>query len=351
MEPRIIETSTVGPFDGADRQNRARRGVPVRRSLAFLLAILPLIAQTQTTNPPTAAEAHQPAYVLGTDDQIVVQVLDLDEIKGDHPIRIDSQGNIRLPIVGRVHVAGLTVEETEAELRKRFEVVLIDPEVTVVVADFRSHPVSVLGSVRTPGVQQLIGTKTLSEVLSLAGGANPDASNSIVITRREEAGLLPLPDTKLDPTGQFFIGHVNLKSLLEGSDPEENIAVESGDVISVPKGELVYVLGAVPKPGGYVLSDRETFTMLQVISLSGGFSPFASQKEVEILRPKVGTLDRLQIQVNVKAILTNKVKDVSIQANDVVYVPISGKKAATTRAVEAMIGMGGQIGAGLAIYR
>jgi len=317
----------------------------------MLLAILPLVAQAQVPQAPTTAEPQRPAYVLGTDDQLTIQVLDLEEIKGDRPVRVDSQGNIRLPIIGRVHVAGLTLDQTEAELRKRLETVLIDPEVVVLVAEFRSHPVSVLGYVKTPGVFQLTGKKTLSEVLALAGGPFQDAGNLIVITRPKESGPLPLTDAQLDPAGQFYIGHVNLKSLLEASNPQDNIAIVSGDVISVPKGELVYVLGAVPRPGGIVLNDRATPTVLQVISMSGGFSQFANQKQVVILRPKAGASDREQIFVDVKAMLTNKVKDFSLQANDVLYVPISGKKAATVRAIEAMIGMGTSIGANVAIYR
>jgi polysaccharide export outer membrane protein len=317
-------------------------------AIALLAGILRAQAP-QAATPPV--DAHQKAYVLGTDDQLVVQVLDLEEIRGDHPIRVDMQGNIRLPIVGRLHVAGLTVEQTEDELRKRLTSVLREPEVVVMVAEFRPHPVSVLGSVRTPGVFQLTGKKTLSEVLSLAGGANIDAGNTIVITRRKETGPLPLPDCQLDGTGEFYIAHVSLKSLLESRNPLDNIAIESGDAISVPKGELVYVIGAVPKQGGIVLNERETLTVLQVVSLSGGFERFANQKQVEILRLKPGATEREQIFVDVKAMLTNKTKDVPILANDILFVPISGKKAATVRAVEAMIGMGTTIGQGLAVYR
>ena len=307
---------------------------------------VPLIALLASAQSPVA-----PAYVLGPDDQVIVQVLDLEEIKGDHPILVDMQGNIRLPIVGRLHVAGLTVEQIEAALRQRLSTVLKDPEVTVLIAGFRSHPVSVLGSVRTPGVVQIIGKKSLSEVLSMAGGANPDAGNSIVITRRKEAGPLPLADAQPDPTGEFYIGHVSFKSLLEDSNPGESIQIESGDVISVPKGELVYVLGAVPRSGGYVLNERTTITVLQALSMAGGLDRFANKKNVEILRPKPGSNDREEILVDVNSMLAGKGKDVSLLANDILFIPVSGKKAATVRAIEAMIGMGTSVGTGLAIYR
>jgi len=314
--------------------------------VAFLLRGLAPVSQSL----PQPAKS-DPGYVLGPDDQIVVQVLDMEEIKGDRPILVDMQGNVRLPVVGRMHVAGLTVEQTEANLRERLLAVLKDPEVTVLLAAFRSHPVSILGAVRTPGVVQIVGKKSLSEVLSMAGGANPDAGNSIVITRRKEVGHLPLPTARLDTSEQFYVGQVNLKSLVDATDPEENIAIESGDVISVPKGELIYVLGAVPRAGGFVLNERETITVLQAITMAGGFDRFANQKSIGILRPKAGGTDREEILVDVKAMLTGKGKDVPLMANDVLFVPISGRKAGTVRALETALGMGSSIGTGVAIYR
>jgi polysaccharide export outer membrane protein len=314
-----------------------------RRALT-LLAILPLLARAQT-------EPARPAYVLGVDDQLVVQVADLEEIKGERPIRVDSQGNIRLPIVGRLHVAGLTVEQTEAALRKSFGAVLKDPEVTVLVSEFRSHPISVLGSVKNPGVVQIAGGKTLYEVLASVGGANPDAGNSILITRPKATGPLPLPDAQLDASGRFYVGHVNLKGLMDARTFQDNIVIEFGDVITVPKGELIYIVGAVPRQGGIVLNDRETLTILQVISLSGGFDRFANQKQVRILRPKAGTSEREQIFVDVKAMLANKKEDIPLLANDILYVPVSGKKAATVRAIETMIGVGSTAASYSLIYR
>jgi polysaccharide export outer membrane protein len=334
-----------------------KTGVRISRAgmMLMLLGTLAVTAGAQTSLPTAPAPLQRPAYVLDVDDQITVQVQDLDEIKGDRPIRIDMQGNVRLPIVGRLHVAGLTVEEVEAELTKRLGSVLKEPEVTVLVAEFRSHPVSVLGWVKNPGVVQLTGKKNLSEVLSMAGGANPDAGNTIVITRKKEAGPLPLPDAHPDPSGLYFIGEVNLKSLMEASNPRDNIAIESGDVITVPKGQLIYVLGAVQRQGGFVLNERENITVLQAITMAGGLDRFANQRSVEILRPKPGTNERAEIFVDVKAMLAAKTamnaSDVPLQANDLLYVPISGKKAATVRAIEAMIGAGTAIGTGLAIYR
>jgi polysaccharide export outer membrane protein len=300
--------------------------------------------------PPAPAPAGVATYILGPDDQIVIHVLDLEEIP-EKPFRVDMAGNINVPLVGRLRVAGLTVEQTEAAIHKRLESVLQNPEVTVFVSELRSHPVSILGSVKTPGVVQVTGRKTLTEVLSLAGGANSDAGNSIMITRRVASGPIPLPGATLDPSGQFYVGQVNLKSLTEATNPQENIAILAEDVISLPKGELVYVVGAVSRAGGFVLNERENITILQVISLAGGLDRFANTKKVKILRPKAASGNREEIVVDLKAMLAGNKSDMPLQPNDILFVPVSGTKAGTVRTVEALIGMGTSIGSQTAIYR
>ena len=311
--------------------------MPVKFLLLLLCAVLPVLYAQPPAGP--LALKSVPTYILGPDDQVVIRVLDLEEIP-ETPFRVDMAGNINVPLVGRLRVAGLTLDQTEAAISKRLESLLQDPEVTVFVAGLRSHPVSVLGAVRTPGVQQLTGRKTLTEVLSMAGGASPDAGNSIMITRPKESGPIPLPGAALDPTGQFYVAKVNLKSLTEAGNPQENIVIVEEDVISLPKGELVYVVGAVMRAGGFVLNEREAITVLQCVALAGGLDRFANKKEVKILRPKAATGDREEILVDLQAMFAGKKSDMPLLANDILFVPVSGRKAATIRAVEAMIQMG-----------
>ncbi len=306
------------------------------------VALLIAASMFQTADP-------QAGYVLGIDDQIVVRVLDLDEIndKTDKPIRVDMRGNIRLPIVGRITVRGLTVEQVEAEIKTRLKDVMQNPEVTVTIAEKRSHPVSVLGSVKNPGVHQITGTKTLSEILSLAGGISPDAGNSVKITRLKSSGAMALPNTAVDQGGAYTVGEVKVKALMEGRDPQNNILILPNDVVTVPKGELVYVVGAVKKSGGFVLNEKESISVLQVIALADGFERFASKGNSKILRPIPGSTERIEVALNVDDILKGKAKDVALQANDILFVPISGKKAAMSRGIDTAIGLG----TGLAVYR
>jgi len=326
------------------------------------LLVVPVLAQDPAAlrggapEPPQSQEAPgtpaetvaqlRTAYVLGPDDQLIIRVVDIEEVP-DKPFRIDMRGNINVPIVGRIHAGGLTVEQLETELVKRFGTVLQNPTVTVFLTEFRSQPVSVLGAVRIPGVHQIRGTKTLYEVLSLAGGLNPDAGASIKITRRKSAGPLPLPNAKEDATGQFEVADVTVKSVMEAKNPQDNIEILPNDVVSVPKADLVYVIGAVHKAGGFILSEKEKISILQALSLAEGLDRAAAPKDARILRPDPESDSRQEIPVNLKEILAGRSGDVSMLANDILFVPTSMAKNAFTRGLEAAV----QIGTGVVIYR
>ena len=284
-------------------------------------------------------------YLLGPGDLVEVNALDLEEL-AERKARVDLKGDINLPSAGRVHAAGLTVEQLEASITTRLKRVLQDPTVTVSIEEYRSQPVSVMGAVGTPGVLQLQGRKTLFEVLSLAGGLKSEAGNLIVITRKKESGKIPLPNAIEDSSG-FSVASLSVKSIMAGKNPQDNILIEPNDVISVPRAELVYVIGAVRKPGGYVLNERESISVLQALSLAEGLDRAASGRTAKILRSNDATPQRLEIAVNVKTILEGKETDVSLRANDILFIPTSAVKNVTIRAAEAAL----QIGTGLAIYR
>ena len=127
-----------------------------------------LSAPPETAKESVTGSAVPTTYTLGADDQIVIRAVDVGEID-DKPVRIDSRGNINLPIAGHIQAAGLTTEELERAIEERLKKYLNEPDVSVSLVELRSQPVSVLGSVQTPGVHQLQGQKNLFEVLSLAG--------------------------------------------------------------------------------------------------------------------------------------------------------------------------------------
>lgn len=295
---------------------------------------------------PDSSDQLRSTYVLGPEDQIAIRTLEAEEIS-DKPIRIDMSGNIRLPMVGRIHAAGLTLEQLEAQISARLKTYINEPEVSVSIVEFRSQPISVIGSVRSPGVHQLQGRKTLVEILALAGGLAPDAGHSVKITRLLEWGRIPLRNATDDSSGQFSVAEVSLRGIMEAKSPEENILVRPHDVISVPRAEMVYVIGQVLRAGGFTLNERENLSVLKALSLAGGLDRTASPKNARILRASSGASSRLEIPVDLKKILSGQTSDVPLQPEDILFVPSSLPQKAVIRAVETAV----QIGTGLVIWR
>jgi polysaccharide biosynthesis/export protein len=285
-------------------------------------------------------------YVLGPDDELEISGPELDE-KTNKPSRIDGEGYVQVPLVGRVQVAGLTVQQCEQELNKRLTTYIREPQIAVSVKELRSQPVSVLGAVNTPGVHQVQGHKTLLEMLSLAGGVRPDAGYRVRITRQLDSGCIPLPNATIDPSGRFSVAEVNLKDIIDAKNPQENISILPHDVISVPKAEMVYVIGDVKRSGGFVLGQDESISILQALSLAEGLTTTADAKHTKILRLNSDGNQRHEITVDVKGILSGKREDVSLRGDDILFIPGSMGKKTTLRAIEAAI----QTGTGMAIWR
>jgi polysaccharide export outer membrane protein len=285
-------------------------------------------------------------YVLGPGDQITVVGSEPDEII-NKPVRIDAQGFVTLPLTGRLRAGGITVEQFQTNLQAALRTWVLDPQVSVNVSDYRSQHVSVIGAVTTPGIQVLQGRKTVAEVLAQAGGIRQDAGYTLRITRPTERGKIPLPGAQADSTGRFTVADVEIDQLVKSGAFEQNIAVEPGDVLSVPRGEMIYVLGNVRRPGGFIIHERDSMSVLQALSLAEGVTGIAATKKARILRKVSGQPDRAQLEVNLNAILSTKTKDVRLLPEDILYVPSSATKAIAARAAEAALA----VGTGLLIYR
>lgn len=307
----------------------------------FRIAAFCLLAASAWAQPVTPADASKHiAYPLGPDDVIVIKAVDAEEIS-DKPIRIATNGTINLPMVGRMQVSGLTVDDVEKELVTRLKPYIRNPEVSVSVVELKSQPVSVIGSVQTPGIMQLQGRKTLVEMLSLAGGVRSDAGYSAKITREKEWGPIPLPNCAPDSTGKYYTAEVNVKKVMDGKTPEENIAIMPHDVISVPKAQMVYVIGDVKHAGALVLGEHPSMSVLQALSMASGLERTAAATHSKILRvAKADGENRTEIVVNLKNILSGKDQDIPLQPEDILYVPGSKSRAITVKAIETMVQIG-----------
>ena len=319
--------------------------------LAVLLAasgVMAAISAAEVEQPSCKTDAVRSTYLLGADDQLQITGPEPDEAVGTPKIvGVDGQGDIQVPLVGRVHVAGLTVQQAEQEVNKKLAVYVKHPQTTLEVRELRSQPASVLGAVNQPGVHQVSGHKSLLEMISLAGGVRPDAGYSIRITRQVAWGCIPLPGASLDASGQFYVAQVNLQDIMEAKVPEENIQIFPHDVISVPKAELIYVTGAVKKSGGFILGEKQNMSVIQALSMAEGLGTAPDTKHARILRMNPGSDQRVEIPVDLKTILQGKAQDVPLRGNDILFVPDSTGKKVALRAMEAAI----TTGTGLAIYR
>ena len=303
------------------------------------LALLPLFLQAPVS--PAAPDA----YTLGPGDQIIVRVLNVEEID-NKPVPIDANGDLNLPVVGRIQASGFTTEQLGGAIAARLSRYLVNPDVSVYLVETRSQPVSVLGEVQTPGVHQLQGQKNLFEVLSLAGGLRPGSGNVITVTRRLEWGPIPLPNAVNDSSGHFSVASVDVKSVMSASNPAENIVIKPNDVISVPKADTIYVIGAVRKPGAYVLGEHRSLGTLEILAMAEGTEKTAATSNAKIMRVIAGSNERAEIPVDLRAILNGKMPDLPLAADDILFVPTSRAKAAGYRTLEALVQGGGML-----IYR
>lgn len=307
-------------------------------SFAVVLCWLTLSLHATDSKPSPDVQNYQ----LGPEDQVSIRVMDLEKLQLDNASapKIDVNGDLALPIIGHIHAAGLTIMELEKEIVARLSSILQNPNVSVGIVQYRSHPVSVLGAVRNPGVFQVTGPRRLLEVLSLANGLATDAGDKITVTRRKSNGVLPLADNKLDDSGSVYVGHLDVRPLIRGTDPSLNIEVREYDVITVTPTEFVYVVGAVKKAGGFSLGERQHISILQALSLAEGLDTTASAKNVRLLREAGPGKERQEIAVNLKPIMAGTAPDVPLRANDILFVPTNGTKQAAMRGIEAALQLG-----------
>jgi polysaccharide export outer membrane protein len=307
----------------------------------------PQAVQIPTTNTDTTAgnlpgnSDHSsdalvdPNYILGPEDVINIDVFNVPELS--KTARVANDGMISLPLIGRVQAAGLTPEQLRQDLAEKWgENYLQDPQVTVFVNEFRAKPVSVIGAVEKPGLYTLTGRRTVIEMLSMAGGfgkkGTSAAGRTVLITRKSGfKDLQPVDGMHVRGPDQI---EIDLNRLLYTRDEALNIEVRPLDIISVSKAEVVYVTGAVAKPGGFVLEDRPTMTVLQAIAMAQGLTFTAAKKSTRIIRTNQDGSKR-EVPIDLSKIIKGKAEDTTLAADDILYVPDSTKKLLGQRSTDA----------------
>jgi len=305
----------------------------------------PMAAQTQ----PKAGE-----YLVSPEDVLEVIVFDVPELSRDY--RVNGSGMITLPLVaGPIPAAGLTLEQLAARVSERLRTagLVTNPQVTVAIKESRAHAISIIGAVRTPQALRVLGRTTFLDVVSQAGGYTDDVGGTAIITRGEMAmrALGSVPGSENAGSGPAVAPTVtvDLKRLMETGDASLNPHVYPGDRVTVQRAGVIYVVGAVNRPGGFTLkSEYEEMTVLKALALADNAKSTAKMDDAMILRKnpqKPG--ERNEIPLKLKQIMANRAPDLPLYANDIIFVPDSAAKKAIRRAAEAALG----VGTSLIIYR
>lgn len=279
--------------------------------LCALAACAVTSAEAPATHVDPRADAARSDYVIGAFDRIRISVFELKELETEETVT--DEGTITLPLLGEVRVGGLTPQQAEQEIAKllRDRRQVLDPQVSVSILEYRSRRVMVQGAVNHPGPYELLGPKTLLDVIGEAGGPNDRAGNRIYILRPLARG------------GEERV-EIDAERLLSEADPVLNIPLQPGDIISVPYEQelLIYVNGEVRNPSAIKFSRDERMTVLRAITAAGGATERANESRVKVIRQASDGTQQV-FKVNVKRIKRGRDEDLVLQRNDIVVVPTS----------------------------
>ena len=257
-------------------------------------------------------------YKVGPMDLLGVIIFDEPELSRD-AIRVSSQGNISLPLLGEMKVAGLSPRKIEQliQIRYRQENILKHPQVSVLIKEFKGQRVLILGAVNNPGSHFKEGNERLTEMLAKAGGVKFDADGDVAANKIRILRMVQMPDGSKQPVAM----EVDLDSLTRGNHPEYNMVMLSDDVIYVPEAARFFVTGEVKTPGYYKIKDKPV-SVVEAITMAGGLTRIAAGNRTKLVRYKDGK--EVTLKVPVDDILDgDKSKDIIVQPNDVIVVPQS----------------------------
>jgi polysaccharide export outer membrane protein len=299
-------------------------------SLAFLPAAGVLGAQEAGDGHAATPEVLPSKTVIGPDDGITIVALESEEMSKTW--RVNSSGELDLPMVGKIHAAGLTTDELEQTLTEKLRRYVRDPQVTVYVSEFRSQPVTVAGGVAHPGTLQIEGPKTLLTVLMMAGGPNTSGP-TVTITRDVHSAPFTLPGSTTDADGQHMSLQLKMKDVLDPSSSASNLEIRANDIVAVSsQKQLVYIIGEVNHPGAVELVTQDAVSIMQVLAAAGGLTKLAAPHSTQIMRVNQKGLYEKIATIDVKRVMSGKMEDRLLTAGDIIVVPSSALKAYTQTA-------------------
>jgi polysaccharide biosynthesis/export protein len=277
---------------------------------------------------PSALNLDRARIRIGAGDLLDVSVYGVSDFHQE--VRVNETGKISLPLIGDVHLGGSTVEEAERVITKSLVEgsYFRDPHVIVVIKDFASQGVSVLGEVAHPGIYPMVGTRRLFDLVSAAGGFSSKAGKTVSITHRDQPMVPDRITLSEDPT----------------TSAASNVQIFPGDTIVVSKAGIIYVVGDVHRPGGFVMENNERMTVLEAIALAQGPNRTAALGSARILRRT--PTGPSEVKIPLKQIMAAKSNDMDMNPDDILFIPGSAAKSAFARGAEGVF----QVATGLAVY-
>lgn len=301
---------------------------------------VPLLPNSTGGATELSSTPNLPVSRIGDNDLLGITVYDAPPLT--RPVRVSPEGDIRLPMVKMpIHAAGLYPQDLEKEIATTLvrDHLLVEPIVTVTILQYESRPITVVGAVKSPVTFQAMGTVTLLDAISRAQGLTEDAGSEILVSS-EGTG----PDGKETTLSR----HVPIRSLIDNVDPALNMELHGGEVVRVPQAGRVFVVGDVKKPGSYFITDGAQSSIMKALALSEGLGDHAGHTAY-IYRQEGGAAGRNEIPVPLKKIMSRKSPDMTLQANDILYIPDSTGRRISAKVLEAMVGAGSIVGSA-AIY-
>jgi len=296
-----------------------------------LLALTNASAQVPGASPKPVREV-----VIGPEDSVTIVALNCEEISKTW--RVSTTGDLNLPFAGTVAAAGMTQRQLEETITQRLKKIIIDPQVTVYLAELRSQPVTVTGAVEKPGVYQLEGERTLFEVLLKAGGPTKTPGKTVTIKRDSDRGPLGLPGSHETQGSGYSSLELDLQEVMLGRGEKATLAIQPRDVISVAAAQaqrFVHISGEVARPGAVELVSQEAVSLQKVLAVAGGLTPNANPGQTMLMHINPEGAQTSSVFVNLKPIMNGKAKDLELTAGDVVVVPSSRLKTILNTATNA----------------
>jgi len=270
----------------------------MRKTFTTLVLLLSALVSGAVAQAPTTD------YVVGPQDVLMITVF--NEVSLSGRFTVEADGTINYPLIGRIQVGGKALRAIQEELTRRLAAgYLRSPQVTILVDQFRSQSIFVLGEVRQPGKHPISGNLTLLEALSQAGGPTTSAGTEVIVRRPKDPTATAGPIDPTDDTTSEVVARVSLEDLQSGR--ASNIAIRDGDNIFVPKAETFFVTGHVRSPGPYVW--EEGMTVLIAISKAGGITERGARNRVKIVRIVNGERREIRVEMT-DLVLPNDTIDV-----------------------------------------